>query len=459
MAEAAFDVVVVGAGTAGANVAYQFARRGRRVLLVERRPASQAGAQWHNGVLDRHFVRAGLEPPTGPERVAERVTVHLRARDPRIGPTLHDAPTVAADMALLGQRLRDLAAQAGADLVDQVERLEVGVELRSGRVRSLTLRRPGQAGPTTVTASLFVDASGRRGTVRRHAPDLSRWCPPLSGDELCSASDAHHTVTDAAGAERFLRRHGAGPGDSVTFVGLSGGFSTCAVTVSADLRHVGILVGCLANGRYGTGPRMVVDLCHREPWIGPAVTSGTGVIPLRRPYARTTAAGVASVGDAAGQVFPAHGSGIGIGLVAGTMLAEGVASADDPGDPRQLWRGYQAPFQRESGGVLAGYDALRRATTELGGAGVDALVRSGLVDEETTRAGLEQRWATPPPRDLARGAVRLARHPRLAAVMVPALARAQLLEAHAARYPEHLDVAALARWEHRSLRLLGPLPR
>ena len=99
---AEFDVVVVGAGTAGANTAYQFARRGRTVLLVERRPADQGGAQWHNGVLDRHFLRAGLEPPSGAERRTGGNTVHLRSRDPRIGPTLRESPTVAADMALLG---------------------------------------------------------------------------------------------------------------------------------------------------------------------------------------------------------------------------------------------------------------------------------------------------------------------------------------------------------------------
>jgi flavin-dependent dehydrogenase len=361
-------------------------------------------------------------------------------------------------MALLGRRLRRLAADAGTELVDEVPRFEVGRDPRSGRIRSLTLRRDGRD-PITVSASLFVDASGRRGAVRRHVPDLTRWCPTLRGDELCSASDAEHLVADADGAARFLHRHGAEPGDSVTFVGVSGGFSTCAVTVSRDLTQVGIVAGCLANGRYSTGPRLVADLCEREPWIGPVVASGSGVIPLRRPYARITAPGVALVGEAACQVFPAHGSGIGVGLVAGTLLAEGVAAIDDPGDPHQLWRRYQAPFQRELGGDLAGYDVLRRATTQLGGSGVDGLVRSGLIDEHTARAGLDQRWATPTPGAAASSALRLALHPRLASVMVPALARAQALHLHAARYPARLDVEALARWERRTVRLLGPLPR
>ncbi|HLU43307.1 MAG TPA: FAD-dependent oxidoreductase, partial [Microthrixaceae bacterium] len=53
-----YDVVVVGAGTAGANAALQLARRGRSVLLVERRAAHLGGAQWHNGVLDRQFRSA-----------------------------------------------------------------------------------------------------------------------------------------------------------------------------------------------------------------------------------------------------------------------------------------------------------------------------------------------------------------------------------------------------------------
>ena len=57
------DVVVVGAGTAGAGVALQFARRGRRVVVLEQRAADKGGARWDNGVVRWHFDRAGIDFP------------------------------------------------------------------------------------------------------------------------------------------------------------------------------------------------------------------------------------------------------------------------------------------------------------------------------------------------------------------------------------------------------------
>lgn len=456
MADREVDVVVVGAGTAGANVAHQFARRGRRVLLVDRRPAAEAGAQWHNGVLDRHFTEAGLAPPAGEERASAGATVHIRARDPRVGPTIVDAPPVRAHMGLLGRRLRGLAADDGVEIVDAVSHLDVDLD-GAGRLRSVVLRRDGSP-DLRVRAALFVDASGRSGVLRRHAPALDPWCPTVEGGELCSAADVEHDVADPAGAESFLARHGAALGDTVTAVGMNGGFSTISIAIAPDLGHVGILVGCLASGAYGTAPKMLASLLGREPWIGGASSAGAGVIPLRRPYARFTAPGLALVGDAAGQVFPAHGSGIGLGLVAGTMLAEAVADLDDPGDADALWTRYQAPFMARFGADLLGYDAMRRGSTRLGAAGVDALIASGVGDEAMLRAGLDQRWAVPRALDATRSGSRLARNPRLAAVLVPTLTRAQALRVHAARYPGAAELAALARWERRTTRILGPLP-
>ncbi|MEZ5239565.1 MAG: hypothetical protein R2716_11710 [Microthrixaceae bacterium] len=217
-------------------------------------------------------------------------------------------------------------------------------------------------------------------------PQLHRWCPPVRGGELCSATDQVHRVADPDGARRFLERHGARPGEGVSTLGTNGGFSTRGLTVSADISEVSVLVGCLANGRYGTGPRMLEELRRDEPWIGDPVEVGTGVIPLRRTYARITSPGIALVGDAACQVFPAHGSGIGMGLMAGTMLAETVEGAPDPG-----WRpplGPPGPLAPRVRRHSAQFDGFRRMSTALGAEGVAEMMGAGLMTEAdgTSRA-------------------------------------------------------------------------
>lgn len=475
----------MGAGTAGANVAGQLAGRGLSVVLVERRRMRDAGARWHNAVLDWQFERAGVAVPSGAERASHGATVHMFGPDGVRGATVHDAPTVRADMVALGDRLRGMARDAGAVLLEHAGSAEAF--LRDGRVVAIELDAVSEAATTAAVpalgeagerdgggvrggagaggrprrlrleAPLFVDAAGRSGALRSQVPGLASWCLPVRGNELCSAADHHHRVTDKSGAREFLDRHGARPGESVTIVGTDGGFSTRSISVGEDLEEVSVLVGCLANGRYGSAPRMLADLRGRESWIGEAHSGGAGVIPLRRTWARITAAGVALVGDSACQVFPAHGSGIGMGLIAGRMLADVVADADDPGDPDTLWA-YQAGWHREFGGPLAAFDAFRRMSTALGTAGVRSMLRAGLLSEQMVRAGLDQRWLPPPPSELAPMAARLARNPTLAAAMAPMLARGRLAGRLGERYPRERDDGALRSWESRMSRILGPLP-
>jgi len=447
------DVVVVGAGTAGANAAYQIARQGRQVVLVERRPADDGGAQWNNGTLDWQFERADVAPPTGAERVAEHGVTHIVGPEGQPGVTLV-SPTVTTDMALLGRRLRTLALDAGVTILDRAEHLSA--EYRGTRLASIEVTTP-EGSRRRLAASLFVDATGRRGVLRSQSPVLQPWCPTVRGQELCSAADVHLEITDGAGAGRFLEAHHASPGETVTAVGVNGGFSTVAITVGEDLDHARVLVGCLATGRHGTGPRMLGELRDREPWLGPTISGGFGVIPLRRPYARFTAPGLALVGDAACQVFPAHGSGIGTGLIAGTTLARVVAGLEDPGDEHGLWN-YQAQFQRELGGVLLASDIFRRLSTEMGSDGARTLISAGLINETNARAGLDQRWPEPSATELVDMAGRLSRHPGLARRMLPRLVRGQMAGRLAQRYPVRVDLEALDRWDRTARRLLGTLP-
>jgi flavin-dependent dehydrogenase len=87
-------------------------------------------------------------------------------------------------------------------------------------------------------------------------------------------------------------------------------------------------------------------------------------------------------------VFSAHGSGIGIGLIAGRVLAESLVSG-----PNHLSE-YERRFLREQGGLLAGYDIFRRFSQRLVVEELARLMQVGLLDSESALAGTAQRWPT-----------------------------------------------------------------
>lgn len=449
------DAVVVGAGTAGLNSALQLARRGLVVTVVESRRLGEGGARWDNGVLAWQYTRAGLAPPQSEEvhPGSGRTLLHGPGD---VGPVEVHGPTFHADMRRLNDRLVELCREAGVGFLDRAR--DITPVSADGRVRVLdaTAAEPdsGQTAPVRLEASLFVDASGRKGALRSQVRELSGWCAPVRRDLLCSASQYSFDVGDRSGAERFLAERGAVPGDTVTWVGLDGGFSALAVGVSPDLDAVSVLTGTIASGRWGTG-RSILDRARAEqPWIGSERYGGDGLIPLRRPYARLGAAGVALVGDAACQVFPAHGSGIGIGMIAASVLAEQVAAHSDPGSEAALWA-YQSAFHREHGGTLAAYDTFRRCNSAIGSEGVRRMFDCGLFTPDMGSSGLDQRWRTPSAAQSAAAARAYARDPGLAARMLPWLARCGLAERTAGAHPEEPDLDALRGWDRRLARVVG----
>lgn len=240
-------------------------------------------------------------------------------------------------------------------------------------------------------------------------------------------------------------------------VGVEGGFSTLQVGVEEDLERVGILAGSIADGQHRTGPELAKAIRAEYPWMGEAEFGGGGVIPLRRPYDRLVAPGIALLGDAACQVFPAHGSGVGVGLIAGRILADAVASSSDPGSLESTWA-YQAGFQREVGRVLAFYDAMRRVSQALTSEEIDAMFAAGFLSTGTGAAGIEQRIPGFNARETLSALGGAVRFPALARRVLPWVVRAAAASLHYLRYPQEPDLAALRRWSRVAGRIFGETP-
>jgi flavin-dependent dehydrogenase len=401
------DLAIVGAGSAGAALAGHAARAGMRVMVLERRPIEEAGARWVNGVARWMFEESGIAAPSGSECVGQEGAFHLVAgRDARARIVVRDHDVIAVDMRRLVSRLQSDAREAGADLRGgtNVFGFESGV-LRTG------------AGD--IRARYFVDASGLTGARLMGQP---RVVPA----DICAAAQEMRRIRDLPAARAWFERHDVLPGDGLCFTAVAGGYSILNVRLDGDA--VSILTGSIPALGYPSGARILADFVAEQPWVGERIFGAAWTLPLRRPYDSIVDGRVALVGDAACQVFSAHGSGVGIGLIAARLLADALVG-------RGGLDRYALAFHRRWGGLLAGYDIFRRFSQTMDASDVATLMRAGLLDETGVREGMSQRLPRLTPSLAVPRLVASARAPVAAGRFLGVLARMGVAKALFANYP------------------------
>jgi flavin-dependent dehydrogenase len=403
------DVAIVGAGTSGAAAARYFAERGARVLCLERRALDDAGARWVNGITRAALAEAKIDLPA-PAILGGPHPMHMLTDTGRV--TIREHDVIDVDMRALVALLQAEARAAGAVLVGDTSVL--------ARERDVLVTDGGE-----VRARWIVDASGLSG-ARLLDQEI------VAPRHLCAAAQGVFEVRDLDGAAAFFARHGIAPGEVYSRLGIAGGFSTLSVCLNASGATVGVLAGSIPALGYPAGKTLLERFVRGESWIGARVFGGQGAIPLRRPYDRLASENVALIGDAACQVFPAHGSGIGAGMLAAQLLADTLATG-------RTLRDYEVAWHRRWGGLFAAYDAFRRWNQTMDGELLDELMAGGLLDATTARAGLDQTMpslslATIPPKARA-----LRRRPRLLAGLVRLAAQVGVVQLLAALYPRSVD--------------------
>lgn len=453
-----FEVVVIGAGSAGTACAAFLAEAGLRTALVDARPFDQAGAFWVNAVPLWFFDRAGIERPVAPEAVSPGKGLVMASVEGERRFRIDPAPAPTVDMGLLIGRLRRRAERAGVRLAAPIKELRFRFE-GERPVEMTGVHVATDAPPMSLRwrTRLFVDATGLSGALRNQVPSMRRDCPVPEGRDLCAAIQEDCEVADRKAAREFLERHGMVPGDVIGWVAVRGGYSTGMVHLHEDLDRAGVLIGISGDGRNGTPREFLAAWKARFPFLGRGLRIGAGLIPVRRPFDRLVAPGVACIGDAACQVFPGHASGVGMGILAARILAETCAGVPDPGDIEVLWR-YASRFHRNHGPLLGAFDVFRRMVWEMPEKDVRALTDLGFVGPGTTRMALSQRLGLLDPSETLRLAIGSVRRPDLAARLVVTGARMASVAAIYPLYPRSPDAEALSRWSRALARSAGTPP-
>lgn len=443
-----YDVAVIGAGTAGAAVAAFAAERGLATICLDRRPLDQAGASWVNGVSRGAFTGAGLPLPEGDELRGQGGTFHLVAG---WGPTRVSAQPrehLEVDMRLLVARLQQRARAAGAELLGDTH-VRAVCDDRGEPYRPLAAAGD-QAGDSSalvvttdageVRARTLVDASGLAGARLLEQA-------PVPAEHLCAAAQENLRVVDEQAARAYFHAHGVALGDTLCFTGMAGGYSI--VNVRSDGDHVSILTGSIPALGVPSGKQLLDRFVVEQPWIGERLFGGARAIPLRRPRDVIGWGRVALIGDAACQVFSAHGSGIGPGLLAARMLADSLASGAGPYD-------YAVRWQRRHGGLMAASDLFRRLSQRFDPRDLEQMIARGLMDRAAVEAGLAQQIPALPLAAIPSKLVGLARMPRTTARLARTVARMAWARRLYAAYPARpSDVPA---WSRKVALLFGDPP-
>lgn len=410
------DVIVVGAGTAGAAAALFCARAGLKVLCLESHPLHEAGARWVNDVPGWVFGLIGLERPKGEELLGDDVRFHLVGG---MGPervVLSGHGVLGVDMRLLVNRLQTGAEAAGAEI-------KGGVKVLSFDGQSL------QTSVGELRATTFVDASGLRGV------NLMGY-PTVPARQLCSAAQQVRQVRDLQAAWAYFERYETPPGETLCFTGVAGGYSILNLRLEGD--RISVLTGSIPAQGHAPGLGITQRFVRENDWVGEVIFGGSRAIPLTRPASCVGRGNVAALGDAAGQVHTAHGSGIGQGLIAARLLADALNSGGGAA-------GYNLTWQRRFAGMLASSEVFCRFSQTLSADDTRQLIGSGLMGEGVSREVLSQRPVLNAGADLAKSALRMLLQPTMARRLLPTLARMGLVEAHYLRYPK--DPGKLPAWE------------
>jgi geranylgeranyl reductase family protein len=347
-----FDVIVVGAGTAGSTTARTAAKAGLNVCLLDSKPRASIGEKvCGNAVGKHHFDRLGLSYPKGDELGTRIEGIKIYSPDMQ---TVFTVKTETYGFILnrhrFGQRLLNEAVDAGATLLDST--IAVKPEVKDGFVTGLTAKDTKKSSSARLQGKVVVDASGFTAILRK-------CLPPEIG------IDSHVNNEDVEACYREIRQL-----KSTDF-----NQRYCEIYLDQTQTPGGYQwIFPEGGGRvnFGLGVAMVKGfpnpknqfykqiLPHSTIKDSALVKGGSWYVPTRRPLDCMTGNGMVVVGDSACQVNPIHGGGIGPSMMGGSLAGRTIVKAIEKDDVSRdgLWQ-YNVDYMKSYGAKQAGLDIFR----------------------------------------------------------------------------------------------------
>jgi digeranylgeranylglycerophospholipid reductase len=326
-----FDVIIVGAGTAGCLAAKTAAEAGLKVCLTESKKRQEVGVKICGDALgEHHLTYLGLSKPTGGELEKKIEGLQIFSPDQNTVFTIADKDFVGyiLNRRLFGQWLLKKATDAGAVFMDSTQFLEPIVE--KGFVTGAKVKN--SVGKTSeIKGEVTVDASGFMGVVRHKLPE------EMKIDREIEKQDVEACYREI----RQLKQEGENTKYCEIYLDnkvAPGGYVWIFPKEGAKV-NVGL--GICMRGKFPNPKKQYYDYVMKRPEFEGSLLLNGGAWwdPTRRPLDNMVGNGVVIIGDAASLVNPIHGGGIGPSMLSGFQAGKTIAEALEKGEPTQeaLW--------------------------------------------------------------------------------------------------------------------------
>lgn len=365
-----YDVIIVGAGFAGAGLAWMLAEKGHHILLLERQERHQLGKTHARIMLDVDtFSKTGLSRPQGDELLALLDTFYAYSPSGKIRKSI-DFSALLLDGHRFQQRLLNEAEAAGA----KIERRSVRGALLDGD----TVIGVETESHEEFYAPLVVDASGNQ---RILLSELVRHglLHDLQSEHLESEYGVAYRLSGTTAATPLSELH--------IYFSVQGGY------IWRSAFDIGLGKMSQAEANLETVRAEVKALTDKFGWKMQATQQeDIGQIPIRHPLLNLVANGFAVVGDASFMVNSVRGGGISAGLKGARILADIAHHALLAEDLRseQLWT-YNEEYQRKIGCQLAYQDVMRQALMNESPENMEFAFEKDVITADDIRSSLSGR--------------------------------------------------------------------
>ncbi len=379
-----FDVIVVGAGTAGCMAAKTAAKAGLSVCLIDCKKAESIGNKVCGDAIGKHhFDNLGLPYPSGDELERKIIGIKVYSPDSKtvfrlVGEGLHG---FIVNRHAFGQRLLKEAINAGATLLDSTQALEPIVE--NNFVRGIIARDRKTNSKIKLYGKVTVDASGQVAVLRRKLP------PEIGVDPSIDKSDEVVCYREI----RLLKEEIEEPEFCQIYLDLDVAPGGYYWIFPKKENGVNVGLGVAAIGEFPNPRNQLYKFVLSKPLFEKStiVDGGGGVVPTRRPLDSFVGNGIVVVGDAACHVNPIHGGGMGPSMMAAKIAGEVMAKALAEGEPTidNLWP-INVRYMKSYGAKQAGLDVFRIFLQNLTNEDINYGMKYELIrGEDILKASLE----------------------------------------------------------------------